>query len=270
MEAEATDPREQTVRPAASSGREQGDVTAKFRRTLEEVATHVDAVLDQAEREVAALHADAEAEAERYLAERRSEADRLVDDRVAQLEAATAAFAAGGERLSAHFDALSREVERIQSALTDLTPASPGAAIAPRTARPAPDGPVVFTYPRADAEESRDVGSLPRAARMVAQGSSSEQVRDALRDDYGVAEADRVIAQLFPERPFGPNPRAAEDPDGNSARIGEHVRRFPEVALLRAAQLAVGGSDRAEIERVLADEFGVAAPDEIIDELLGP
>ncbi len=43
-----------------------------------------------------------------------------------------------------------------------------------------------------------------------------------------------------------------------------------EAALLRAAQMAVGGSSRDEIERALETELAISDPTPIVDELLGP
>jgi hypothetical protein len=43
-----------------------------------------------------------------------------------------------------------------------------------------------------------------------------------------------------------------------------------EEPLLRATQMAVGGSERGEIERTLRREFGVEEPNAIVDRILGP
>jgi hypothetical protein len=44
----------------------------------------------------------------------------------------------------------------------------------------------------------------------------------------------------------------------------------PDAALLRAAQLAVAGSGRTEIEAALRRDFGVAEPADILDQILPP
>ncbi len=76
----------------------------------------------------------------------------------------------------------------------------------------------------------------------------------------------------------GPRSRGPErgaGPDGDEASSGaEPPDRSPshgrETALLRAAQMAVGGSSREEIERALASELTISDPGPIVDELLGP
>ena len=62
----------------------------------------------------------------------------------------------------------------------------------------------------------------------------------------------RAVPEARPDAPSPPEQRGAED------------------AVLRAAQLAVGGSDRQEIESALREEFGIASPGPIVDEILGP
>ena len=61
-----------------------------------------------------------------------------------------------------------------------------------------------------------------------------------------------------PWRRSAPEPRERSVPQGR------------EAALLRAAQMAVGGSSRDEIERALETELAISDPTPIVDELLGP
>jgi F0F1-type ATP synthase membrane subunit b/b' len=77
-----------------------------------------------------------------------------------------------------------------------------------------------------------------------------------------------------PERPR--QPRTAAERGAQEAeevqpeardRSAPHGR---EAALLRAAQMAVGGSSRDEIERALQTELSISDPAPIVDELLGP
>lgn len=68
--------------------------------------------------------------------------------------------------------------------------------------------------------------------------------------------------------------RQAEPDQGDASSGAEPPDRSPphgrENALLRAAQMAVGGSSRDEIERALASELTISDPRPIVDELLGP
>ena len=58
----------------------------------------------------------------------------------------------------------------------------------------------------------------------------------------------------------------AERADGGDSASGESS---PEEPLLRATQMAVAGTERPEIEATLKQEFGIEAPGEIVDQVLG-
>jgi hypothetical protein len=78
-------------------------------------------------------------------------------------------------------------------------------------------------------------------------------------------------------RPARPR-RAPEPPQDQGDAVEEARADVPdrsapqgrEAALLRAAQMAVGGSSRDEIERALEAELAISDPAPIVDELLGP
>jgi hypothetical protein len=64
-------------------------------------------------------------------------------------------------------------------------------------------------------------------------------------------------------------------PDSEGGDQGAELPQRPpshgrEAALLRAAQMAVAGGSRDEIERALESELGISDPAPIVDELLGP
>ena len=66
---------------------------------------------------------------------------------------------------------------------------------------------------------------------------------------------------------------AAAAPEAQTAAASEPAgtqpsERIPEEAVLRAAQLAVVGTDRAEIQRALSSEFGLSDPAAVTDQLL--
>jgi hypothetical protein len=82
-----------------------------------------------------------------------------------------------------------------------------------------------------------------------------------------------------PEPPRRTRPRRAPEDARPPAEEAEELPPEPrdrsapkgrEAALLRAAQMAVGGSSRDEIERALSTELAIGDPVPIVDELLGP
>ena len=95
--------------------------------------------------------------------------------------------------------------------------------------------------------------------------------------------------ELLPETSPRPRPPASRRGEGvDSPARGSQRRADPEEgaegaepparppshghenAVLRAAQMAVAGSSREEIERALASELAISDPGPIVDELLGP
>jgi hypothetical protein len=79
------------------------------------------------------------------------------------------------------------------------------------------------------------------------------------RDDESVESPDAGAEPVG-----GPVAAQAIEPRDPARRPGQ------ESALLRAAQMAVGGSSREEIKRALESELSVSDPGPILDELFGP
>jgi hypothetical protein len=98
----------------------------------------------------------------------------------------------------------------------------------------------------------------------------------------GSTEAPRaeVEVEVEPEPEVGVHPVAAVDlqpeavqpPRAREPQAGRPLTSLesPDAALLRAAQLAVAGSGRTEIEAALRRDFGVAEPADILDQILPP
>jgi hypothetical protein len=72
-------------------------------------------------------------------------------------------------------------------------------------------------------------------------------------------------AKPAPEPPPSPAPRPHPVPD---ARPATPPNRIPEQAVLRATQMAVAGTERAEIEQMLREEFGVTDAAGAVDQML--
>jgi hypothetical protein len=87
-----------------------------------------------------------------------------------------------------------------------------------------------------------------------------------------LGKARRRLARLGGGDPVAAVPDQLEGPDGpqpvaypGTAR-NEHSR---EQGILRATQLAVAGTDRTEIERMLRSEFGIEDAGAVVDQLYG-
>jgi cell division septum initiation protein DivIVA len=115
-------------------------------------------------------------------------------------------------------------------------------------------------------ERARELGEL---AEVLAERARyvSEQVE-------GLSQAlERTVARM---RAGGMPSESSEtglelggdEPEARSAS-SPRVGGGAEEPLLRATQMAVAGSERTEIERMLRREFGVEDPNVIVDQILG-
>lgn len=96
---------------------------------------------------------------------------------------------------------------------------------------------------------------------VVTTTKESRQAFPAPSEGAAAADADEQLqGQGRPEAASGKEPEAAS---------GKEAASVPEEALLRATQLAVSGSSRAEIEDALRSEFGLSDPTAVTDEILG-
>lgn len=103
---------------------------------------------------------------------------------------------------------------------------------------------------------------LDRRQDLLPEAPRKSSRRPASEGSEGAAPSGRR-SERGPGADGGEGGPGAEQPD----RTASHGR---ENALLRAAQMAVAGSSRDEIERALASELTISDPRPIVDELLGP
>jgi hypothetical protein len=190
-------------------------------------------VVDNAARRVDEIVDDAERVASGIIAEAEAEAEAYVEGRRAEVERAVEAWSADLRGVAeALGDQQSRLTKLTSSAVAELEQvAAELERIPPQLDR---GGELPSGSPR---------GSRPGASAAPSRGSEAVELGSPADDRRGVAE------------------------DSPPSRSSSHGR---EKALLRAAQMAVAGSSREEIERALADELTIEDPAPIVDELLGP
>jgi hypothetical protein len=105
-----------------------------------------------------------------------------------------------------------------------------------------------------------------RAAAIAETSSSLRQEADRALKRLTALERDNRVLGRLPSTEVESDLSTAGAADSTD-EIGEGPA--PAEALLRAAQMAVAGRSREEIERVLTVEFGTESPDLILDEILG-
>jgi hypothetical protein len=198
-------------------------------------------ILDAAESVADQIRRDARSEAESYLDERRREADALA--------------AQQAEKLESLLDTLRRELRAIERQGDSMVTAVEAALAEARRSATTP----------VTAETNRSSGpSTP------VESSSSSAAADATG-----AESEESQPQVAAEEPKSaleavPSPAAAIAYPGTGAGGDQTAHGSgDDGALIRATQMAVRGSDRAQIEQALRDEFAISDPAPIVDEILG-
>lgn len=115
-----------------------------------------------------------------------------------------------------------------------------------------------------------DRGLEERVLAAARIGSSLRHEAERVLEQISVLErtADEALAALG----HSGESQASGVPEAGQGATVEEIREprrpVPEEALLRAAQMAVGGSSRDEIERALTAEFRITAPGAVVDEIL--
>jgi hypothetical protein len=98
-----------------------------------------------------------------------------------------------------------------------------------------------------------------------------DQARRSLSElaEAGGAAESRTAAEPTAEpEPRPPQPQAPAPHPVPEARPAPGPSRVPEQAVLRATQMAVAGTERAEIEQMLRSDFGISDPASVIDRML--
>jgi hypothetical protein len=114
---------------------------------------------------------------------------------------------------------------------------------------------------RADAEARAE--EVLAARRRELEKVEDELVARVKRVEEEVSDLLSTLRDAVADLGRDPAPVVEASPAEKASSEG-----LAEQALLRATQLAVGGSDRAEIERVLVEQYGFTDASELLDRLL--
>ncbi|MBS1871334.1 MAG: hypothetical protein JSS99_16910 [Actinobacteria bacterium] len=207
-----------------------------------DLAARVAAIVDAAEREarvaeqaIAEHRRSAEEEARRYLAAARLHVDAETAARAARIETLSRAARRLADELTDAVAALTRELQAEDVHADTRLPRTPWP---PQAAAPAPAAPPARVAPVAPAPPAPAAPPEPVAPREPAPSWS------------------RIEAE--------PAPAPPTNGDGDAGEIPA-----PSAARLVAIEMAVGGSSRAEVERHLRGELGVAEPEPLLDDVFG-
>jgi hypothetical protein len=230
---------------------------SEFKRSLAEATSKVESIIDAAETTASKIKADAERDAVLYRAQKKSEADAEVTAHAGRIEELTRPLIERIERLRVQAADLSAEVE---ATATRLRSASGAAPSTPSTSLPVSDpAPAAAEGSDETAGSSNWTDSVPGLLPPTDEPEPAAEPTISAPDPAAVDSGPAPVAYPGTATPAADDPELRDESDPAS-----------EDALLRATQLAVSGSTRADIAATLRSEFSLEDVDAVLDGILGP
>jgi cell division septum initiation protein DivIVA len=222
-----------TMTEPQPSAEPSAEPTSELRRSVSAAAERIEEILGAAEGIGDDLRREAEADAERIRKDAHAEAGRYKDASRREADRVTEEQVS---RLETVLEALRSQLRSIEE------------------------------------QGSKMVGAVEEAIERVRAGSRAQESPSEVRLQAAVrprspSSAPHASPTSAPapsdEKRAAPAIRTADDGEKNGQDSSQ------QAAMIRATQLAVGGSDRAEIEDTLRREFGLDDPGTIAGEILG-
>ncbi|MGH2982389.1 MAG: hypothetical protein ACRDKV_10150 [Solirubrobacterales bacterium] len=215
----------------------------------------IQVIIEAAEKAAAGIIEDADAQAHHYIEASRERADTLADERVRVMSDLT--------------DTLIRQAEIVRKQSDELLAALDSARgeLATRI------GQELSTGPGAAGAESPGAAGAGPSQQRVPHLQPVESGRPDLQAVAPAPELQPPPPQAQPQAPPAPAPQQSTPPPAPPASGGPadaSGTTSSDGARLLAAQMAVAGSSRKEIEARLRDEFGIQDAGPILDGILGP
>ncbi len=260
--------------------------SSQLKQAVLEATKTVEQIVDTAERAASEIRAEAEAEAEAYVRQRGAEADRIVEDRLAELADRMQPLSRRIEALRDDSASICNELEGLLHRAKAERPDPPAPtrreftppSVGDPEPRPEPDEPEPAPEPPSEPapappSEPGDEPDRGLVARLIDRRSvKPEEVTSEPAVDADTAGGAQEAVTAYPAAATS----AASEQQMTAARDAVATPPSPTAdaansdrALLRATQMAVAGSGRADIERALRDELGVGDPGPVIDRVLG-
>jgi hypothetical protein len=232
----------------AGSTREPAGSVPPLRQSVNAAGERIQVIIEAAEQAAAGIIEDADAQARRYIDASRKRADALADERVRVMADLT-------DTLIHQADVVKRQSDELLAALD-----SARSELATRIGQELSAGPGPQDTPAQQSEGPRVPHLHPvESGRPDLQAVESPAADEPAAPEPAPAPESAPPASPAPESTPPPPPQA--DQPGRGASDG---------ARLLAAQMAVAGSSREEIEGRLREEFGIEDAGPILDGILGP
>lgn len=240
--------------PQGSEGQPPSGGPPPLRESVSSAGERIQVIIEAAEKAAAGIIEDADAQARRYIDTSRQRADVLADERVRVMSDLTDTLIRQAEMVRRQSDELLAALDsargelasRIGQELSSATAAPAGGLPGATQAQPPAQAPRVPHLQPVESERP-DLQAVEPA--VSPQPSPQEQPSESQ------PPTPQDAAPVAPPPPSGAQSAAPIPSDG---------------ARLLAAQMAVAGSSREEIETRLRDEFGIQDAGPILDGILGP
>jgi hypothetical protein len=244
--------------PQGSEGQTPSGGPPPLRESVSSAGERIQVIIEAAEKAAAGIIEDADAQARRYIDTSRQRADVLADERVRVMSDLTDTLIRQAEMVRRQSDELLAALDSARGELASRI----GQELSSATAAPA-------GFPPAPTQD-QPPAQAPRVPHL--QPVESERP--------GLQAVETPAPQQTPQArpPESPTPAPQQSPAQDSAPAAppppsgaQSPTAIPsDGARLLAAQMAVAGSSREEIETRLRDEFGIQDAGPILDGILGP
>ncbi len=232
--------------PTGSEGQDSSGQVPPLRESVSSAGERIQVIIEAAEKAAAGIIEDADAQARRYIDSSRERADVLADERVRVMSDLT-------DTLIRQADMVKRQSDELLAALD-----SARGELASRIGQELSTGGPATTEPAPQSQSPR----VPHLQPVESERPDLQAVEAPVEQEPATPEPPPAPSQEHRSTP-PPPPQPAAQPGATGTTPSDGAR-------LLAAQMAVAGSSREEIETRLRDEFGIDDAGPILDGILGP
>jgi vacuolar-type H+-ATPase subunit H len=234
------------------------ETRSPLREPVGSAGERIQVIIEAAEKAAAGIIEDADAQARRYIDASRQRADALADERVRVMSDLTDTLIRQAELVRRQSDELLAALDSARGELAgrigqELSAGSPALGEAPARLADQPSA-------------APQVSGVPHLQPVETERPSLQAVQPAPEPQPQQSSSEPPPAPPGPGATPSATPPASAPPT-SSATGGTSPS---DGARLLAAQMAVAGSSREEIETRLRDEFGIQDAGPILDGILGP
>lgn len=241
-------PSDDQAKASGGEGQQTPGPTPQPRESASAAGERIQVIIEAAEKAAAGIIEDADAQARRYIDASAQRADDLADERVRVVSDLTDTLIRQAELVRRQSDELLSALDAARNELSSRIGQELSAGSSP---------------PAQQTQASQEQGTPTAQAPRVPQLQPVESERPGLQTVESPEEPAPAAKEPVSQPPSAPPPPPAHP-------IGSGEGAPSDGARLLAAQMAVAGSSRQDIEARLREEFGIQDASPILDGILGP